>query len=247
MVAARAEFENRPIADLYRSTLRPRIEAAIGRHVAAPEASPLPSLIDALAAESIRDVDAILVGGFRAGAKDAEGDLWFQRQVIDGVEYAQRAGAARARELRVSLPARLEGGGIELPNAPGVPRLPAGAAPFLRARLAPNADELSAPGRFDLDAGRLIFSLAVEPYTFGHLEGTIDLDGHRGLPLRGYVFAVPSDHELLDHPEAGGCTSRGPSPAPRQRRSAEGPGADGRRVRPRPEVPAGTAALSRVP
>ncbi len=206
-IIARAEFECGPLDRLYYKTLYEGLDRAIALYRSTDDPAIVREAIDGRLDASLRRVDGLLAQG--ESRRMAGGGIEMEIRIIDGVRYAVRArnDDSQTRRLHVSIPARLEGDQYRhsVPNLPGLTGKHVGSLRYrcttdgwktsgeARARLA--HDEENQPViEFD-DLGKVPRVGRLEGYFYLRAAGR-RASGARG-KLRGYVFAIPDQHELL--------------------------------------------------
>ncbi|HBP21319.1 MAG TPA: hypothetical protein DEA08_26465, partial [Planctomycetes bacterium] len=100
-VRERAAFENRPIDQLYRSELLPKLRDMISRYEKSGEVTELRRTIESWISESTRDVENLMG---REARVVGEGVVETGVELREGVRYSVRANEAGTRLLRVELP-----------------------------------------------------------------------------------------------------------------------------------------------
>jgi len=207
-IAARAAFENEPLAALYTSRLYEDLNKAIAVYKSTGNARIIRDAIDCKVAASLRSVEGLLALGNSRRLED--GGIELEMRTIDGVSYSVRAwnDATQTRRLHVSIPLEPDGKNY-LSAVPRLGRLSRRQIEALRYRFTTDGWKT-----FVETKGVLVyheedgFSISFEDLRtlvlVGRLEGIFYLSGKgsRGRidktpPATGYVFAMPDRHELV--------------------------------------------------
>lgn len=214
-VVQRAKFENRPIDAMSHERLNNAFQGAISGYRPDDPGSiqNFAHTIDGIAAESVRNVDALLAQGGKRRLVD--GTVELERRTIAGVDYAVRIAPDGSRKVHVALAVR-ESGPDHLELADVEPHL----------RIHKNdIDKLvyhyTTDGWRELEQGwrrpnrvhgeldhdderglRIAFELDVEKGDVAHLEGVFHFTHHNAWMkdgasnFKGYSYAVPDDREV---------------------------------------------------
>jgi hypothetical protein len=206
-IVARAAFENDPLESLYRKRLRRELRDVVTSYRATGRTQIVRKAIDRLLTTSLRSVDRLLTQG---NSQRLGGGVELQMRTIDGIQYSIRAwnDKTQTRRLHISVPAVSDGDNY-LTAIPKFRRLTKRQVGNLRYRFTTDnwltfAEARASlmdngPDRLTIDFANLHSSVLV-----GRLKGAFYLCGassrgwaDRSPYLKGYVFAIPDEQELM--------------------------------------------------
>ncbi len=206
-IRARAEFENRPIADFYFDARHKTFTGAALQYRKDMSFEALRRSTDGMLAASLRNVDALLT---REPARRLGKWSWeLQARTIAGISYAVLTSNGRRAKprLQVRFVVKRHRGGF-LADLPGAPALTPDQVRSLRYVYSVDqwATQRVARGRVRRTHGGNVIMSFTEVRSdapYGMLEGYFIAGRGRGRivkdgaePFRGYVFAFPDDAEL---------------------------------------------------
>ncbi len=206
-IIARAEFENEPLDRLYYKTLYGELDRAIALYRSTNDPAIVREAIAGRLNASLRRVDGLLAQ--ENARRMTGGGIEMEIRIIDGVRYGVRAwnDESQTRRLHVSIPAESEGDHYRhsVPNLHGLTGRQVGSLRYrfttdgwktsseVRARLAHDEENRPLIEFDELNSFPLVGRL--EGYFY--FRGAGRRTGNAPTKLRGYVFAIPDQHELL--------------------------------------------------